>query len=50
VSYFNSDNDFALDIIDEIKLDGTYSFKNIGMEKVRFDNLTFGLGLTAYLW
>lgn len=49
-SYFNSDNDFTMDIIDQINIDGRYAFKNIGVEKVRFDNLTFGLGLTAFLW
>lgn len=49
-NYFNSDNDFKLDIIDEVSPDGTYSFKDYGLEKVRFDNLTFGLSLTAYLW
>jgi len=50
VSYFNSDNDFTMDIIDQINPNGTYSFKNAGSEKVRFDNLTYGLGLTAFLW
>ncbi len=50
VNYFNSDNDFKLDIIEEIDQDGTYRFKDYGMEKVKFDNLAFGLSLTAYLW
>jgi len=50
VSYFNSDNDFSMDIIDQINPDGTYAFKNVGSEKVRFDNITLGLGLTAFLW
>jgi len=50
LSYFNSDNDFTIDVIDQISPDGTYSFKNVGSEKVRFDNITLGLGLTAFLW
>lgn len=50
VNYFNSKNDFKLDIIDDIDPNGGYTFKDYGSEKVRFDNLTVGLGLTAYLW
>jgi len=50
VSYFDSDNDFTVDIIDQINSAGNYTFKNRGMEKVKFNHITFGLGLTAYLW
>ncbi|CAH0271664.1 hypothetical protein SRABI27_03512 [Pedobacter sp. Bi27] len=50
VNYFNSDNDFKLDIIDQINTDGSYAFKDYGSEKVKFDNLILGIGLTAYLW
>ncbi|RDC56863.1 phosphatase PAP2 family protein [Pedobacter chinensis] len=50
VSYFDSDNDFSVDIIDQINAAGSYTFKNLGMEKVRFNHITFGLGLTAFLW
>ena len=50
LNYFNSKNDFKLDIIDDINPNGGYTFKDYGSEKVRFDNLTVGLGLTAYLW
>lgn len=50
VSYFDSDNDFKFDIIDDIATNGSYLFKEYSSEKVRFDNISFGLGLTAFLW
>ncbi|MFC3562724.1 phosphatase PAP2 family protein [Pedobacter jamesrossensis] len=49
-SYFDSDNDFRFEIIDQIAANGTYLFKDYGAEKVRFDNISFGIGLTAFLW
>lgn len=50
LNYFNSKNNFRMDIIDDINPDGSYAFKDYGSEKVRFDNLAVGIGLTAYLW
>ncbi|TCD11691.1 hypothetical protein EZ449_05390 [Pedobacter frigidisoli] len=50
VSYFDSNNDFTVDVIDQINSDGNYTFKNQGSEKVKFNHITFGLGLTAFLW
>jgi membrane-associated phospholipid phosphatase len=50
LSYLNSKNDFTLDALSDIDPDGKYSYTNAGSEKVRFDNLTYGIGLTTYLW
>lgn len=50
VSYFDSDNDFEFDIIDKIEATGTYVYRDYSAEKVKFDNLSFGLALTAFLW
>jgi len=49
-SYFNSDHDFTLDMLSDIDTNGKYVFEHLGTEKVRFDHLAFGLGLTAFLW
>lgn len=50
LSYFNSTNDFEIDVLDRINETGDFSFKAFGSEKVRFDSITFGLGLSAFLW
>jgi Outer membrane protein beta-barrel domain len=50
VNYFNSSNNFEIDILDQINSDGDFNFKPFGSEKIRFDSITFGLGLTAFLW
>ena len=49
-SYFNSDHDFDISIIDDIDVNGKYTYKPYGTEKVGFDHLAFGLALTAFLW
>jgi membrane-associated phospholipid phosphatase len=49
-SYFDSDHDFDLDILTEVDAEGNYLYQHLGSEKVRFDHVTFGLGLTAFIW
>lgn len=49
-SYFDSDHDFDLDVLSEIDADGNYTYQSLGSEKVKFDHITFGLALTAFIW
>lgn len=49
-SYFDSDHDFEVDIIESIDANGQYTYRNLGTEKVKFNHLTIGLALTAFLW
>ncbi|PVD52972.1 PAP2 family protein [Terrimonas sp.] len=49
-NYFASKHDFRLDIIDDVDTDGKFTYKTLSNEKVKFNNFTFGLALTAYLW
>lgn len=49
-SYFDSDHDFNLDLLQSIDANGQYTYLNLGSEKVKFNHFTVGLALTAYLW
>lgn len=49
-SYFDSDHDFDLDILSDVDSEGNYIYQSLGSEKVRFDHVTFGVGLTAFIW
>jgi membrane-associated phospholipid phosphatase len=50
VSYFDSDNTFSLAALNDVDDQGHAHFLKLGREKIKFNHLTFGLGLTAYLW
>jgi len=49
-SYFNSDHDFVIDILDDVDQNGHYTYTNLQQEKVRFNHFAAGLALTAFLW
>lgn len=49
-SYFDSDHDFEVDLIQSIDSNGQFLYNKLGTEKVKFNHLSFGLALTAYLW
>lgn len=49
-SFFDSDHDFDLDILTEVDTQGNFVYQSLGSEKVKFDHITFGLGVTAFIW
>lgn len=49
-SYFDSDHDFDLYILSDVDANGNYVYQSLGSEKVKFDHVTFGLALTAFIW
>lgn len=50
VNYYSSQHDFDIDEVTDIDPDGKYVYGNTTTHRIDFDHLTFGVGLTAYLW
>lgn len=49
-SFFDSDHDFELDMISDIDSNGNFVYQGLGSEKVKFDHISFGLAVTAFIW
>lgn len=51
-NYFNSSHEFDVDGLQEIGDDGKLIYEHIpeGLSRLKFNHLTFGLGLTAFIW
>lgn len=49
-NYVHSRNDLRLDFLDDIDTNGNYTYITEGYERIGFNNINFGLGLTAFLW
>lgn len=50
LSYFQSKHQFEIDQLEDINENGSYTFKNAGFSSISFNQLVYGLALTAYLW
>lgn len=50
LNYYSSQHDFALDEITDIDTNGSVTYGNTSVARINFNHLTYGLGLTAYLW
>lgn len=51
-NYFSSSHKFDISGLQDIDDDGHYIYEKLpaNQHKTRFDNITFGLGITAFLW
>lgn len=51
-TYFGSAHEFDMDILQDIDDDGHYIYEHVPDDhiKTRFNHLTFGIGITAFIW
>jgi membrane-associated phospholipid phosphatase len=48
--YFHSVHDFELEVVDNVNENMEFTYVKVSTTKVDFSHMTYGLGLTAYLW